>query len=135
MKKRKSAQWLSVDARNGRYKRVPYKTIDGRPAWTIVKEVIFNLEIGETISRRALHEKVFDVTIADSLLKRGSMSSVDSYRAIFTKCTIIKPTDKLGIYEKARHFPEKLTLQRAREYGYCNNYKKWFVPYEEWMAK
>ena len=131
MQRRKVNQYIFVKKDN-KYERETYKTIDGRQIWELVREYIHNIKVGQKFTRKELHEAVFSPEIANATMIKG-MSSVDNYRALFKKCFIVESTDKLGVYKKIRSFPEDVELKRIRQYASCKNFKKWFIPFEEWF--
>jgi len=119
--------------KDDRYTRLRYKTKTGKPIWSSIVEYVNKIEIGKKLTRRSIHHAVFDVDIADHLLKCGDVSTIDTYRILLTNTGFLKKTDILGTYEKIKHIPDTATLTKLQKFSSCKDWRKWFVPFEEWI--
>lgn len=119
--------------KDDRYKRVKYKTKTGKNIWRSVVDYINNIENGKVLTRRSLHHGVFDVDVANHLLSGGDVSTIDTYRNLLMNTGFLKKTDTLGIYEKIKNIPDTATITKLQKFCSCKDWKKWFIPFEEWI--
>jgi len=116
-----------------RYTRLAYKTKTGKNIWSSVVDYINKIQTGKKLTRRSLHHAVFDVDVANHLLKGGDVSTIDTYRILLTNTGFLEKADKPGEYVKAKDIPDTVTLTKLQKYCRCKDYRKWFIPFEEWI--
>lgn len=132
--RRGQRNYLSVHTGNGNYKRVDYKKIEPKKnIFQLIVEFLNSLPDDHVFTRKEIHYAVYIKDTADGLLGRRSVTSVDNYRALLCKTPFIEPTKKPGRYRKKQQIPDHVTLTKLKKFASCKDYKKWFIPFEEWI--
>ena len=134
MIRRITHNWVSVEQENGRYKRVEFiKNDNSKTAWKALVDFVNSLSDDSIFTRKEIHHAVYPQEIADEFLRRRSVTTIDSYRALLCKTPYVERTDRPGEYRKIQHIPKEATMSKLRKFAGCKDYKKWFIPFEEWI--
>lgn len=121
-KARKSRMYISIDQGDGTYRRGDYLQLyPEKSLWQTVVDFINSLPKDKEFSRKELHYAV------------GNASTVDSYRNLLCKTPYVETTKRPGRYIKKQNIPDKATLTKLKKFSSCKDYKKWFVPFEDWI--
>jgi hypothetical protein len=133
-KSRKTGIYISIEQEDASYRRGDYLQLyPEKSLWQSVVDFINSLPDGTIFSRKELHYAVYEEETAKFHLKKGDMSTVDSYRGLLMKTPHLDKTKRPGRYIKKQQIPEEATLTKLKNFAKCKDYKKWFIPYEDWI--
>lgn len=133
-KARKSGMYISIDQGDGTYRRGDYLQLyPEKSLWQTVVDFINSLPKDKEFSRKELHYAVYEYETAKHHLNKGDVSTVDSYRGLLCKTPYVETTKRPGRYIKKQNIPDEATLTKLRKFSSCKDYKKWFVPFEDWI--
>jgi len=130
---RRKSHFIVLKTKDG-YVRTEHATINpNKSLWKLVVEYINSLPVDHIFTRKELHYAVYNDDTAKWQLKKGDVSTVDNYRALLCKTPYVETTKRPGRYIKRHKIPEEATLTKLRNFAKCKDYKKWFIPYEDWI--
>lgn len=110
------------------FKRVEIKTINNRSIWSLLKEYINNMKVGDQFTRSDLLHSIYRKDAARALSRVET--SVDQYRRYLTILEILKHPGR-ALYEKFNDIPKNLTISTAQKLAYDKSWRSWFIKLED----
>lgn len=100
--------------------------------WTRFLEFIDSIEVGKKFARKNLLYSIYGINEKAFVFKQKSVTTVDNYRAILTKCGILEVTENSrGVYKKVMNVPKNLSYSVAVKMAYDSSWKQWFMTFED----
>lgn len=131
MKKRTTGKYIPFEKPLIWQKKIVYKSRNDKPIWLLVKNFInYRAKTGEKFTRAEMFKYIYpDPKVHNYMVSHNN--TVDNYRLLLNKVTILKNTDKRGIYIKLRNIPNRLSTTRLRKIAEDKSWTSWFVPFDE----